>query len=594
MSQFHPFVIPFCAGVIILFSVCAIKFYRWFKSFDRLQRAIVKKNILSWKIFPAIWETFLEALIHRKISRQNLILGYMHRSIAFGWFLLIVVGAIECEVALKGGITPWTAIFFRYFNHNHDFTGAKLFTFVMDALLLYVLSGIFLAFCKMFYSRIVGMKKTTKHTVFDRFAKFSLWAIFPLRLISESLTANIYHNGGFLTQNFGNIFSPWFAAHFELVFWTLYSIALGTFFVSLPFSRYMHIFTEVFLIYFRNMGVKENEKKSGYTMLELSACSRCGICIDNCPLNKDLHIQGVQSVYFLREMRYKRLTESISNNCLLCARCASDCPVGIDLMSIRQMMRNKGELDKSDKYQYISNVQSFNSIGRVIYFAGCMSHLTPGIIEAMQEIFKAVGQKYWFMDEERTICCGRPLRQQGFNEQAKTLRRKNTELIKESGASLLVTSCPICYQSFTKEYNLPIRVMHHSEYIDMLIQEGRLQVNKSAQRITYHDPCELGRSCGIYKAPREVLESVATLLRTKNEQEKSLCCGFNLGDLSITSEDQRKIRDAAFENLTAPAPDMIATSCPMCKKAFKHGNKFPVKDIAEIVAENIHYETSNQ
>lgn len=159
---------------------------------------------------------------------------------------------------------------------------------------------------------------------------------------------------------------------------------------------------------------------------------------------------------------------------------------------------------------------------------------------------------------------------------------------------MLVTSCPICYQSFTKEYNLPIRVMHHSEYIDMLIQEGRLQVNKSAQRITYHDPCELGRSCGIYKAPREVLESVATLLRTKNEQEKSLCCGFNLGDLSITTENQRKIRNAAFENLIAPAPDMIATSCPMCKKAFKHGNKFPVKDIAEIVAENIHYETSNQ
>lgn len=594
MDNFQPFVIPFCIGVVILFVVCAIKFYRWFKSFDRLQRAIVKKNLLSWKIFPAIWETFLEALLHRKISKQHLVLGYMHRSIAFGWFLLIVVGAIECEFALKTGKAPWTAIFFRYFVHDHTFTGAKLFTFAMDALLLYVLSGILLASCKMFYSRIVGMKSTTRHTVFDRFAKFSLWAIFPLRLMSESLTANLHHNGGFLTQTFGDLFSPWFASNCELLFWTLYSIALGTFFVSLPFSRYMHIFTEVFLIYFRNMGVTENEKKSGYTMLELSACSRCGICIDNCPLNKDLHIQGVQSVYFLRELRYKRLTDSISDNCLLCARCAADCPVGIDLMSIRQMMRNKGNLDKQENYPYISKIQSFNSIGRVIYFAGCMSHLTPGIIEAMQEIFRAVGQKYWFMDEERTICCGRPLRQQGFIEQAKTLRRKNTELINASGATLLITSCPICYQSFTQEYNLPIKVMHHSEYIAMLIEQGKLEVSKSALQVTYHDPCELGRGSGIYKAPRTVLEHVSTLLRTESEKEKSLCCGFNLGDLSITAEGQRKIRNAALENLIAPSPDLIATACPMCKKAFKQGNKFPVKDIAELVAENIIHEPSKQ
>lgn len=592
MTNFHPFVIPFCIGVIILFVTCAIKFYRWFKSFDRLQQAIVRKNLLSWKILPAIWETFMEALLHRKISKHNLVLGFMHRSIAFGWFMLIVMGAIECEFALRTGKTPWTAIFFRYFVHDHSFKGAEFFTFVMDALLLYVLIGIFLAFCKMFYSKIVGMKSTTKHTVFDRFAKFSLWAIFPLRLLSESATANIYHNGGFLTQTIGDLFSSWLASNGELLFWTLYSVALGTFFVSLPFSRYMHIFTEVFLIYFRNLGVTENEKKSGFTMLELSACSRCGICIDNCPLHNELNIDNVQSVYFLREIRYKRLKASIANNCMLCSQCASDCPVGIDLMSIRQMMRNKGELDLQDNYPYIANIQSFNSTGRVAYFGGCMSHLTPGITEAMQTIFQAVGQKYWFMDEERTICCGRPLLQQGFIEQAKTLRRKNTALIKESGAEILITSCPICYQSFTKEYNLPIRVMHHSEYIDMLIQSGKLQVNQGTERVTYHDPCELGRGCGIYQSPRSVLKKVSTLLKTSKEKEHSICCGYNLGDLSISAKEQEKIRDAALRNLTDSQPDIIATACPMCKKAFKHGNNINVKDIAEIVAEHIKVETS--
>lgn len=588
MNYFHPFVLPFCIGALILFAVCILKFYRWYKSFDRLQKAIVRKNFLSWRIFPAIWDAFMEALLHRKISKKNPILGYMHRSIAFGWFLLIVVGAIESSLSVSGSKPLWVSIFYRYFIHSEaQFKGAVIFTQVMDLLLLYVLSGITIAVIKMFYSKIVGMKKTTKHTVFDRFTKFSLWAIFPLRLFSESLSATIYHNGGFFTQFLGDLFSPWFAATFDLFFWTMYSVALCTFFVCLPFSRYMHIFTELFLIYFKNLGVQENTQKSGFTMLELSACSRCGICIDDCPLDNVLGINNVQSVYFLREIRYKRLKPEIANNCLMCNRCAKECPVGIDLMSIRRQMRDKKEIDKHDNYTYINNIQSFNAIGRVAYFGGCMSQLTPAITESMQTIFEAVGEKYWFMDKERTICCGRPLFQQGFSEQATDLKRKNTQLLKESGATLLITSCPICYQSFTKEYKLPIKVMHHTEYINMLIETGRLKVKKQDLQVAYHDPCELGRGCGIYKEPRQILKATSTLLKTKNEKDKSICCGFNLGDMAINNDEQRKIRDVSMENLLEVHPDVIATACPMCKKAFQRGKTFPVKDIAEIVKDSI-------
>lgn len=586
-TYFSPFVLPFVLGTVALFAICIIKYVRWYRNFDRVQRSKVKKNILSWKFLPAILEAFLECLLHRKVFRRNPVLGYMHSSIAFGWFLLIVVGAIEAEVGISGSKPFWVAIFYRFFVHKHAAGVGAVFTNVMDALLLIVLSGVLLAVFKMLYSKIVGMRRITKHVMFDRFAKFSLWFIFPLRLLSESFTAALYGNGGFLTQTLGNLFAPLANEYVEMSLWTMYSVCLGVFFVSMPFSRYMHIFTEVFLIYFRKLGVTESEDMTGYTKYELSACSRCGICIDNCPMDKDLGVQGVQSVYLLRDIRYKRGSEEVANQCLMCQRCVSECPVGLDLMSIRRQVRSKGELDTTDNYNYVGNIQAFNSVGRVVYFGGCMSHLTPGITESMIKIFEAVDQKYWYMDKEKTICCGRPLLQQGFLKQAKELRMKNQSMIIKSKAKLLVTSCPICYQSFTKEYNLPIKVMHHTEYINELIRTKRLKLRKDDLKVVYHDPCELGRGCGIYNEPREVLKNVSNLVKAKSEREKSMCCGFNLGSTVLSQDQQTKIRDAAVENLMYRNPDLIATACPMCKKAFNHATTLQVKDIAELVAENI-------
>lgn len=591
MENFSPFVLPFVLGSIALLVICLYKYVRWIRQFDRLQQKTLLKNIFSIKFLPAIGEMFRECLLHIRISKKNWRLGYMHRSIAFGWFLLIFVGAIESRIGTKGHFHYWVAIFYRYFHQvppeNHT---AWVFTQLMDLLLLYVLSGVFLAFVKKIKSKLLGMNRATKHTLMDKAIRYSLWGIFPLRLLSESVSATLYHNGGFLTQTIGNLFSTNVASFLEMPFWTLYSIDLCVFFVLLPFTRYMHIFTEVFLIYFRKVGLREHTKMTGFTKFELSSCSRCGMCIDACPLYKDLGITDVQSVYLLRNLRNLEHHKDIiaaGKNCLICHRCAEECPVNIDLMNIRRISRDKGDLDIVNSYKYLQKVQSFNAIGRVAYFGGCMSHLTPGITESMQTIFKAVGQKYWFMDEDKSICCGRPLLQQGFNNQAAELRRKNTDLIVSSGAQMLITSCPICYTSFKKEYKLSIPVLHHTEYINMLIQKGMLKVKKSDLKVTYHDPCELGRGCGIYKEPRKVLEAVANLMKTKNEKENSLCCGMNLGNTVISLEQQTTIRNAALDNLTAPNPDVIATACPMCKKAFKHGTTANVKDIAEIVVENL-------
>ena len=642
---YNDFVIPFIIGCILLLFICVIKYVRWIRRFSDSQRRTIRKNWFSWKIIPAVWEMFREGLIHVRILKKNILLGIMHQAFALGWFLLIIIGAVESRntfrclqreqsvetlhtleaqdgwhvYTTREDKTPgylsqhrykietedgkarihyrepfYSAIFYRYFIHKAPatFRQHKLYANLMDAILLYIFLGLTMAMIKIFWSKILGMRRTTKHTIVDRFGKFSLWMIFPLRLLAESVTACLYGNGGFLTQSIGNLFDPMIVRGMETSLWMFYSLMLGIFFFTMPFTRYMHIFTELLLIWFRKIGVREENQKTGYTQFELNACSRCGVCISGCPIDKVLDNHEIQSVYLVRSLRNQEhgsRLNMIADDCLMCDRCAVDCPVGIDLSAIRRITRDKGAIDTTGNYTYLAKKQiPFNAIGRVAYFGGCMSHLTPGITEAMEKIFNEAGQKYWYMDKFGTICCGRPLFQQGFFNQAAELRSKNTEMIKQSGATMLVTSCPICYQSFRKEYNLDIPVIHHSEYIDMLIRQGRIKVRHDERKVSYHDPCELGRGCGIYDEPRRVINAVSNLQKTRFQREKSVCCGFNLGDTKLSIEEQTKIRNVSLANLTSQPVDAIITACPMCKKAFQHAtNDYPVRDIAEIVAENI-------
>lgn len=592
--NFNPFIIPFSLGALILFAVLILKYVKWLRGLDRKQMYFVKRYFLSFKTISAIIEVFREALIHRNIYKKNPILGYMHMSLAFGWFLLIVVGKIESSFYAGTFFEePWLAIFFKYFaKEQHSYFGASFFSFTMDLLLLIVLSGVALAVIKRLRSKILGMNKATKHSTFDRIALASLWWIFPLRLLAESTTAAVAGNGDFLTGSVGRLLSFLPVESIELPVWWAYSTMLFFFFISLPFSRYMHIPTEVVLVFLRKWGATAGEQYSGFTDIQINSCSRCGICIDACQLNCAADINHVQSVYFIRDTRYKKLTDEVANNCLLCGRCTEACPVGLELTVIRQQLRNKAEIPGKHYFDY-SKADDISAKADVIYFAGCMTHLTPTIILSMKKIFENAGEKYWFMDEEKGLCCGRPMRQQGFVQQSKDLISKNMRLIASSGAKLLVTSCPICYKSFTDEYVLDIKVMHHSEYIKMLMDNKKISVQKSELSMVYHDPCELGRGCGIYEPPRDILKEIGELRTTKFEKEDSLCCGGSLANTVIELDTQIKIRDHGLELMTESNPDILATACPLCKKSFIHGNKAKVMDIAEIVAESLTLQSEN-
>ncbi len=589
MSFFAPFCLPFIIGAVFMFLAVGWKWIRWIYWLPRADKMLILKGIPSTRTLGAIREVVMESLLHRRIFRVNRLLGYMHMSLAFGWFLLIAVGWIETMAYMGIRWIPIQGhVFFKYFSTGLEHK--PFFTFVMDLLLLFVLSGVGLAWAKRFMSRKMGMRRTTKHVPGDRIALSALWFIFPARLLAESLTSALHGGGGFLTgtlgDGFGMMFSPLTLYGMEQTAWWFYSSCLGVFFVAMPFSRYMHIFTEIPLIFLRHYRLRSTEKESSLDNFQVEACSRCGICIDPCQLQSVLNINTVQSVYFLRDRRYGMLSRETADNCLMCGRCAERCPVGIDLNTLRISSRDKmRNLPDERRYGYLKGVDRSSGAGKVGYFAGCMTLLTPRILQAMTRIFDAAGEEVWWADRNGGVCCGRPLKLSGETDAARKMMEYNTSLFRTHGITTLVTSCPICLKVFREDYHLEgIEVIHHSEYILRMVKLGRLHLKHGADRFTYHDPCELGRGCGIYDEPREVIEAVGELLEPEQTREHALCCGSSVANTAISDQQQVQLARSVTSELEKTGAEVIVTACPLCKKALGRGTKAPVRDLAEVVA----------
>ena len=221
-----------------------------------------------------------------------------------------------------------------------------------------------------------------------------------------------------------------------------------------------------------------------------------------------------------------------------------------------------------------------------MYFAGCMTSLTPSISKSTVAILQKAGIRFEIMDKDGGICCGRPMLMAGRIAQAKEMIEKNTAIIKASGADTLLLSCPICYKIFKEQYQLEgIEVIHHTEFFDRLIESGKITLNGSDTRYVYHDPCELGRGCGIYEQPRNVVRKAGELVEAEKHGKESICCGGSLGSLTLGFDKRKALTENALANLTIASPDTIVTACPLCRSTFNRYSDIPVKDIAEIVDE---------
>lgn len=654
-SGYSNFVIPFVVGISFMLIWLTVGLIRLLAKIPADDRRRFWKSLITPKIaLKNIKDLFCDCLFHTKIWKRKPLLGYMHSSIAFGWFMLIVLGHIEVALFVPKHLA-WTdgglfyPIFYRFFvwiNPGHVTLRGWFFFFLMDFFLLYVLTGVGMAIFKRFRSIVLGMRHTTKPSLADRVALYSLWMIFPLRLLAESFTADL-SGGSFLTVPVNHLWHWIFGDKlFFMPVWWAYSICLGLFFAAMPFSRYMHILTEVLWILLRNAGIQPRHPRKGVAEAEIYACSSCGLCLDACPMNvqkKNLKYSSVYFIRFLRRHNEKKIN-AIADKCLMCDKCHALCPVGVDAPALRRAQRATVNNSLPYDYSYLmegslgsnsssvsacvaanacsitagsvastrtatahasltdpspsltepvevtTNIQKTSEDWKVMYFAGCMTHLTPRIIKSIEKVFKSAGVNYTFADRDGGICCGRPLMLAGKTDAAYETISANRKMILGSGCRTLVLSCPICYKIFKDEYALEgVEVLHYTQFIKRLVDEGKLKLTAGDERIVYHDPCELGRGCGVYKEPREVLAQAGTLVKATKEGDESICCGGSLGSLTLDTRDRAKITESSVGNLLVNNPQTIVTACPLCLKTFSESvpETVKVQDFAETVSRHL-------
>ena len=141
---------------------------------------------------------------------------------------------------------------------------------------------------------------------------------------------------------------------------------------------------------------------------------------------------------------------------------------------------------------------------------------------------------------------------------------------------------------FRENYDLKgIRIVHYTEYFDELVRLGRITLRNSGEKLVYHDPCELGRGCKVYKEPRRVLGAVGELVEAEKHHDESICCGGSLGSLTLSYEDRKDITMHSLDNLLYASPERIVTACPLCLKTFSPYSPKKVSDFAEVIVQNM-------
>ncbi len=213
----------------------------------------------------------------------------------------------------------------------------------------------------------------------------------------------------------------------------------------------------------------------------------------------------------------------------------------------------------------------------MLYFRGCTAReRETGISKATENLLKKADVDYHILEDEK--CCGSVLIRTGFINEANEQIKKNSELFK---GEKILTSCAGCYKTLKDDYE-DLDVIHISQLLSQLINEGRLDFSKKDLNVTYHDSCHLGRHSEVFDEPREVIESVANLVEMENIRQNSLCCGAGGGVKSAYPEVAKQMAESRIAQAKATGCETLITACPFCKLNLENDD-LEVLDLTEFL-----------
>jgi Fe-S oxidoreductase len=369
-------------------------------------------------------------------------------------------------------------------------------------------------------------------------------------------------------------------------------------------------------------------KESGGEAFKL--CFQCGLCDTVCPWNRvrDFSMRKIvrQAAFGMTEIESEDIWR-----CTTCGRCPQQCPRDVkqieSVMSLRRIANEYGvfptavkpirtinasligegnplseERKNRSKWAEGLSVNRFVEGMEILYFPGCYLSYDPRlkkVARATAEILNAAGVEFGILGSKEN-CCGESIRKTGDEELFKRLARENIKTFIDNGVKKILVSSPHCYHTFKNEYPefmVDFEVIHISQYLFSLIDEGRLELSKEFEKkVTYHDPCYLGRHNGIYDEPREILKKVPGLELSEmpDSREDSLCCGGGGGRIWMETPKGERFCDLRVEQAMGVEAEVLVTSCPYCIANFEDSKltldvseNIEIMDITEIVREVI-------
>ncbi|KMY68091.1 Fe-S oxidoreductase [Desulfocarbo indianensis] len=359
-------------------------------------------------------------------------------------------------------------------------------------------------------------------------------------------------------------------------------------------------------------------------------CFQCGLCDTVCPWNR---VRDFSMRKLVRQATFG-MTEIESEDiwrCTTCGRCPQRCPRDVKQIdsgvALRRIATEYGvfptsvkpirtisasligegnplneERKNRSKWTEGLSVNTFAEGMEILYFPGCYPSYDPRlkkVARATAEILTKAGVDFGILGSKEN-CCGESIRKTGDEELFKRLARENIKTFIDNGVKKILVSSPHCYHTFKNEYPefmVDFEVVHIAQYLFELINEGRLEIKKEfAKKVTYHDPCYLGRHNGVYDEPRGVLDRVPGLKLSEMPDSRvdSLCCGGGGGRIWMETPKGERFCDIRVEQAVGVEAQVLVTACPYCITNFEDSrlnldleNTIEVKDITEIIQEVI-------
>lgn len=334
----------------------------------------------------------------------------------------------------------------------------------------------------------------------------------------------------------------------------------------------------------------------------------------------------------LKEEEIKRIVADIYE-CSTCKQCHFVCPVGIDTVELWEAIRRSfveadyGPLDSQK--DLVTSVKSYDNPWRqprssrarwtrvakkkkrikeepkdlskdkaeVLYFVGCTGSYDVNVEEVAintVNIFESSGTDFGILGNKER-CCGSVLLRMGDYRSFETIAKENIKQFNNLGIKVLVTSCAGCFKTIKEDYakigGMNFDIKHTVEYLIDLIKAGKLELKHEVKmKVTYHDPCHLGRHSGVFEAPREVLKSIPGIqfVEMERSREFSRCCGAGGGLKAGYPDMQNKISQKRISDALATGATELVSACPFCYQGLQVGIQamnapLTMRDITEVV-----------